>query len=67
MKLARPRPQVGDLVRYRPLHYSSRSQDLAVVVHVERNDVRLLWVKGRGKLSKFEWLSRGNIEVVSRA
>jgi len=67
MKPERPMPQVGDLVRYRPLHNAARAMDLAVVVHVERNDIKLMWTKGRGKLSKFEWLSHGNLEIVGRA
>jgi hypothetical protein len=62
-------PQIGDLVRYGPRHNVTPNHllPLAVITHVEGNDFRLMWVKGRGKLSKFEWLSQGNIEVVARA
>jgi hypothetical protein len=60
-------PQVGDLVSYCRFHNTPHSSELGVITHAEGSNVRLLWVKGRGKLSKFEWLSCDNIKVVARA
>ena len=58
-------PQVGDLIKYHPLH--GTCSDLAIVMNVDYGDVRVLWAKERRNTSQFEWLPIGMVNVVSRA
>jgi len=58
-------PQIGDLIKYHPLH--GTCSNLAIVTNVDYRDVRVLWTQERRNTSQFEWLPIATVSVIARA